>query len=257
MSTARMYTTLPDLPATKAGPNGFEEALATFVVDFLAKPDIAPLWDQGCWRAPVWVDVDHPEGTLDRTMADTALSLFGTSAAPACGTAGCLAGWLGELSGVDWVLDRRDLADRRAATAHSPYLAYILLSRAALASLLGTVVGSWVWHESLAHVEVYGWDDMKTLGARGFDPVTHVIVPVGTWAGLRLGITGLDANSDWVDDPYALFSGNNDEKDVRRTIEEYATEWPGLRAPSLRGPAHGLVVMDEVFEVSFEGASHV
>ena len=246
MSTMHVYPGIPDLPAPAYGPNGFDARAARFVLDFLTKPDIAPLWDQGTWRSVLDLDAvasDLPEDPdvlyLFAEQKAAALTLFDTCEAR-CGTTACFAGWTAELGGVLWEVAAADLA-ANAASGQSLMCLYVPQSW--LEERLKAKAYSPRWD---AAVEAIGIFNIASAPANVqlADPLWMTTVPV--WAGLRLGISGLDASGHWVSDPLDLFGASNDAEDVAAILAAYEADWDGIEINRGNGYTADRIILDEV-----------
>ena len=200
-------------------------------------------WQQGSWRTFTEDPLDQWElGERAREREDlkdpeTLQAFIASSVAynpdetePACGTAMCFAGWVGELTRVDWVVDaatirqaRKDVVDirawddcvltRREENPREP--AEWLYIR------MDTFSGRWL---------------DRILRERGFTPKTHRIRTISTYAAETLGIGS---------DPLDLFDGDNSLERVEQIVQVYLeatkplddiedNEWDNLEAELVR-----------------------
>ena len=194
--------------------NGFNLELANHVFDIISENQ--ELWDQSSWRRLVldWELVDDVEIDDDGKSRKDILAMMAFErdlTNPICGTAMCFAGWVGEVTGADYVVDSKVL---RKTEDHDEIteteLEYILVSKAALE---GKPWSGKRWHE---------WDFTheinKILKKRGFSAETHRLMPVSDYAEMMLGLEHGDVLS--------LFDGSNNLEGIREIIDLYAKNGP-------------------------------
>jgi hypothetical protein len=198
---------LPDRTYTPLD-NGFNLELAETVLKNIEAHQY--MWNQGNWRGIEFFS--SKEFGSDDLFADIkALTTFeqGTFA---CGTAMCVAGWAGELSKVDWVVDA-DLIKKAAkqgnANMRIPESRYHLNLNS---------WADWVLVPIDQSVHAQIWDTLppaiqRHLARRGFTEKTHKLAPISEWAAKLLGIG---------DDPANMFRGGNTIEYINECVNFYA-----------------------------------
>jgi len=206
-------------PYDKPLPNGFNAELAEDVYQLIST--YQSLWDQNVWRRDLSGAMGHEWATMlelnGRGDADTLQRELGELRTfqqdmtnPTCGTAMCLAGWVGEMTGADWVIDAKVL--RRDKLRVSPeerisHMSSVLVPKAEWGGWLSEQgVKAELWPSS-------GGALAQHLAARGFSKDKHVIIMVSEYAAFRLGITPK------VYDAAPLFDGSNSLSDIRQIID--------------------------------------
>lgn len=233
--TAAVY--VRELRTFEPLPNGFNRDLATYVVDWIEANQA--LWDQHSWRVLFELDKEEIEYRdrvwLDRKAKDKAnpQELDSIQAAltrlaknvdatenPTCGTAMCLAGWVGELTGADWVIDRKILTQSKTILSES------LRQRMAEMVVVpgrtrqhGEEVDYWYEQVQVGRVN----DKLlnQHLASRGFTPQTHHMVHVKDYAAMQLGIS-----KNTITAMPVLFEGTNTIEDLRAVIDWHTEHGP-------------------------------
>lgn len=200
--------------------NGFNAMLADDVVKIISENQA--LWDQGTWRQIFTADQydeylsarSHYMSGSVKEVADnvrTMLAFEQDKDDPVCGTAMCFAGWVAELTGVDWVIDSevvkafhkgkidKDMMDRHASE--------VLIKRGAN---LETKNISWIDWVGISE------ELSKVLVKRGFTPETHRIIEVSDYAADQLG--GIECSP--------LFQEGNNIKDINRIVRHHVDGGP-------------------------------
>jgi hypothetical protein len=129
-----------------------------------------------------------------------------------CGTAMCAAGWIGEVTGVDWVVDATMMSSSARTRDMLTNKAEFILVPKSLGTKVPTLNG---------HGDYWGNLDgtiKEMLRLRGFTGSTHMLMTVSGWAEYQLGLV----NGDFLE----LFSGNNGLQDIRLLIDLYAEVGP-------------------------------
>ena len=197
--------------------NGFNLELANHVYDLIQEYG-TPLWDQESWRQIIR-DIDVPPSSMKKLME----LVIQPETEHTCGTAMCCAGWIGESTGVDWVVD----ASAPALKAYRHQLNNRSIDPSEMVLVRRNEPGIEMRYDY--SVSRQGWpeefskDLRDSLKARGFTPRTHAVMTIGVYAEVLLGLI----NGDWLN----LFNGGNQMRDLRLIIDLYA--YAGSR--SLRG----------------------
>jgi hypothetical protein len=191
--------------------NGFNLGLANHVYDIISRNQA--LWDQDSWRRLISLDdlAEHHDigsKTEAKSLLKSLAAFDVDVKAPACGTAMCFAGWIGEVSGADYVYDAAFIKANGATMNSEAGLDYILVTREHPA----------VGMMKLALEDILSEQTLAILKSRGFTPETHVLTDVEHYAQAELGLLDGDFRN--------LFGGGNDLKDIRWIIEEYAEHGP-------------------------------
>lgn len=213
-----------EVPVTTPLPNGFNQELAELVFDRISMINAAAGgtsqttgdfmlngWFQGDWRTAL-----PNVGTVAATL--------GIDSAPACGTAMCFAGWVGELTAADWVADGTFLATRRM---ESYWMDIILMTRDAAAQLVREVCFP------VQTVESFYPSYKDMLRERGFTSQTHTGIRVSHYALWALGLK----HGDYL----GLFDGGNSISTIRSLIDLYVEFGP---TPNLEAREQGLKAQD-------------
>lgn len=201
--------------------NGFNLDLANTVYSHIERNE--ELWNQDAWRAFLGPEeFDEDEAKHIKSM----LAFESDLTDPMCGTAMCFAGWVGELSGADWVIDGKAIKEDGFNHAqHNVEQVLITVEQA-----------EWFDEHYEAASEVNRLDVMldydvrEKLARRGFLPDTHRLVQVSEYALYRLGLV----HGDWL----GLFAGGNGLSDIRERLDTYARF----------GPEEDVYVRDLFFE---------
>lgn len=194
--TAAMYvTTLKDFVPL---PNGFNKALADEIVETIEWSK-GRLWHQDHWRGFMtgWEVSDEMADLL--AELNPALVPDPKDDSERCGTTMCIAGWAGELTGADWVVDL--VLGKKGYTAYDDF---VFVRKDSLPEGFSTY--------SLTN-EPFRYDLYKErLAKRGFTQETHTTMMVGEYARFAMGIGR---------DPLSLFDGDNAWWQVLGTIDAY------------------------------------
>lgn len=180
--------------------NGFNRALADEIVGIVESSQ-GRLWNQGHWReffgqwdAPVDRDVLE---ALNPALVDP------KDANERCGTTMCIAGWAGELTGADWVVDLT-----LGKAGWTSFDDWVLIRREDLATD-GSMREDFGPFNNSNYAE--------PLKKRGFSRETHAAVLVSDYARHALGIGT---------DPLMLFDGDNSWARVLGCIDAYTEYGP-------------------------------
>lgn len=196
-------------------PNGWNAELADHIYGIItAHP---ALWNQGAWRE-VFVITDDPTANIGlhvrrkKSLKDlfgslrdfqTTVTDFTPEPEPAtCGTAMCVAGWVGEVTGVHWVSDL-SLIKKSVSSQHSDR---VIVTKE-FADNYPAIMAS--WSLGMFNIPTY-----KNLLERGFSTEKHVTVSVSSYALVQLGLI----HGDWLD----LFAANNNQHKIRQIMDTYA-----------------------------------
>lgn len=230
--TEALYA-IPWLTDTTPLPNGFDRELAVHVANFIGSQRTPGrtngVWDQSVWRS-IWWDITTdgvPSHTHNRKVIDTMQSLLqvdNDQAAERCGTTMCLAGWVSEVTAVDWVIDagvmrlvkqgplyRQDVEDweDKLFVRLDWVDAHPQRSRWS-----GTVNREWIDRDYEPMNEVIA----AAAADRGFTRETHAVMSVQGYAAARLGIVSYRN----VIDPLGLFGGSNGYNGLLALIDVYS-----------------------------------
>ena len=236
-----------NLKTYELNEKGFGADLAWDCLAFIAAHPA--LWNQGMWRVlgseeEMIADREIPEPkAFDQALIDIAAPL--TSDGARCGTAGCLAGWAGEMVGVDWVVDVATLSHFRGRETRLPqwedYDACVLVSKSdprfeAVAEQYNwpgsdpegcdewcDTVGQWrdtVEQEAQEMLAAF-------LDYRGFTPATHKLLSISEVAAILLGFAPGSQTP--------LFGGSNSLASLYAYIRIYTEHGPDADLGSLAG----------------------
>lgn len=191
--------------------NGFNLALANDIFELISTNQL--LWDQGDWRHLVWESDLEPE---DAKTLRTMLSIDKDINEPACGTAMCFAGWVNEMTGADWVLDRhsaKDYESIREENRGDRTIEFVLVNKTQRAWFYDSGQGWWGDLATYLSAPV-----LEKIGRRGFTPKTHWVTDTESFAVMQLGLV----DGDWLE----LFEGSNELSMIRKIIDTYAEHGP-------------------------------
>ena len=233
--------------------NGFNRELALYVLDWI-RANMA-LWDQGSWREifeigswrddesePIFLEGEAPANLLQRIeeqypdlgseetlskAADLMLSDLRrlatnvhTTLNPTCGTAMCLAGWVSELTAVDWVID---------AGAFSLTSNWGHHTRKNWAEVLFVPRESPLPKGEIEMLAYSTWTDMhgtvmpdvlvQHAQSRGFTFATHRTTSVLHYAAEALGLTPVAFMP-------VFFDGQNTFEDLEFLVDHYTEHGP-------------------------------
>lgn len=218
MTKQTSTTALFDLPDRfyEPLPNGFNAELANEVYKMIQDRQL--LWDQGVWRSfTILGDSDQPwRRDMAEMMGDQDSTQY------LCGTSMCFAGWVNEITRVDWVVDKRlvDLSSSQGST-------FVLLPSEADGIDLSSVEDLVLMPKETSGYTEQGrlrtWDRLdfpvvKYLNRRGFSYDTHVVDTVQNAALQALGLT--------EGDPLELFGGSKGLDEIRIIIDAYTAFGP-------------------------------
>lgn len=222
---------------------------------------VPSLWSQGDWRRVIVDDQDmrrfanmqmenevledtdtdeavaHIQAELDKAIVQHVKD----STEPACGTAMCAAGWITELSGIDFVVDFEFARwARKQETELGSLAEYVLVPKALVdernkdyRDLPGVeYTSSFPISSTLGWAFSRGTSDHekaeKLLAKRGFTEETHVCVTLASWAIWQLGLRDTDGE-------VPMFAGNNSMTTVRHHLDHYAVNGPWDHDPEEPG----------------------
>ena len=198
-------------------PNGFNQALAEHIIGIIS-PKSRPkagshLWEQASWRK--LLDDYGWDPAKERAIKSETKRIAGDTVAydNRCQTAMCVAGWVGEMTLANWVVDARDLAGLDWADESDLSLVYVTHAEA-----------------DAMDADMCGYNTVRRHGSyvlqryrgteRGFTDETHVPISVSTYALYQLGLH----HGDWLN----LFGGGNTVADIKRIVGLYAEHGPAL-----------------------------
>lgn len=236
--------------------DGYNEELADAL---WAQISLTPeLWDQGAWRRFFSVDDTYAlteslgARGVYRSNEQVKDAMFKQLAQdvtdPTCGTAMCAAGWVGELTGADFVIDF-DLARalRRANDGMMPDLGItgetiivpitLLQERQEVERVSRESIDEKDWlpevsWTSLDHLYFPFGPDLvevakRSLKKRGFTDATHGTVDTATWATWQLGLRDNEGSAE-VD----MFNAGNSLDDIEEHLNYYRLVGPWAHDPS-------------------------
>lgn len=231
--------------------DGYNQELAEEVYRLIST--YQALWSQNTWRTEFYLERDE-DGDLEwdeyvddisdrrfidaeelqRQLDEMLVQAQKDSTAPTCGTAMCFAGWVGEITGADWVIDhqaiRKGGAEAQIPKSERAYFEDKVLVRKEDWTFLGELTGGSIWRESMTEPV------QRHLSSRGFAKETHYIVPVDLYARKALGVGSMQ----WrlYGDMPVLFEGNNQLRDIRYVLDRYAEDGPRVRVPVSELPSY-------------------
>ena len=176
------------------------------------------LWDQQTWRS-AFTGLDG----MDATQEEAVRHLTPIGSLDTCGTAMCFAGWTGEITGADWVVDRSAILGELTANAEMVMVTREWLDRHAVGS---DALAVYSMDKRALHPDV-----LAHLKSRGFDSRVHAMIPVESYARIALGLV----DGDWRD----LFGSENTMENIREILDLYE-EHGTLR------PVSDYAIVDEV-----------
>ena len=206
------------VPAFEPLANGFDIDLAKHVLMQIDKT--STLWHQASWRTLVTPDPDFEPQQYEELV--TALQ----EPEPKCGTAMCFAGWVGELSAANWVVDASLLKAAHRTSESTGFARPNLLTASEQDEfVLVTVEEAEQWRTQFCdqalqndvgglNSDTVGTWVYEQLEARGFTSDTHRIMHVSDYACVQLGLKHGDI--------YQLFHPANGRADLERILKAYA-----------------------------------
>ncbi|HEY5787679.1 MAG TPA: hypothetical protein VIT65_23185 [Microlunatus sp.] len=192
--TSPLY--LKELKPYRPDPNGFVTELADNIIDVVKSHPA--LHDQGSWRTALWAERGD-EGYQD---LQALLVVPAPKGEKACGTAMCIAGWAGELTGADWAVDADSIGK---VGGHQESL-----------------ITTQSWWDAKSPCDAYPASQLDfsamnplvrlSLVKRGFTE-QHLHTSVSIYACGELGLL----HGDWL----GLFEGDNSIDDIEEIISLY------------------------------------